>query len=110
MTILKLILKISCTLKSLLNIFILYLSQICQKGKFMETNLIIEGFKFMALGMGTVFLFLIILIFMMNVMSIVIQKFFPEPKQVASGSENKQQDNKKIIAAITAAITHHKQG
>jgi len=75
----------------------------------METNLIVEGFKFMALGMGTVFLFLIILIVLMNVMSIVIHKYFPEPEPVASNPENKQ-DNKKIIAAITAAIAHHKQG
>jgi len=77
----------------------------------METNLIAEGFKFMALGMGTVFLFLIILIVMMNLMSVVLHKFFPEPS--AANLEPKtpnQQDNKKIIAAISAAISHHRQG
>ena len=75
----------------------------------MDTNLVVEGFKFMALGMGTVFLFLIILIVMMNIMSIIIHKFFPEPQINATvGVDDKK--NNKIIAAITAAITHHRQG
>ncbi len=78
------------------------------KGNFMETNLILEGFKFMGLGMGTVFLFLIVLIVCMNIMSTVVHKFFPEPQ--SSETPPVKQDNKKIIAAITAAIAHHKQG
>ncbi len=77
----------------------------------METNLIMEGVKFMFLGMGTVFLFLTIMIFSVNLMSFIIHKFFPESQVVdetVSGST--QQDNKKIVAAITAAIAHHRQG
>ena len=76
----------------------------------METNLVMEGFKFMALGMGTVFLFLIVLIFLMNAMSKVIHRFFPEPQVNIEPAVNAQKDNKKIIAAITAAIAHHRQG
>ncbi|HFB53364.1 MAG TPA: pyruvate carboxylase, partial [Sulfurimonas autotrophica] len=38
----------------------------------METNLVLEGVKFMILGMGTVFVFLIIMIACMNIMSSVI--------------------------------------
>jgi len=41
----------------------------------METNLVLEGFKFMGLGMGTVFLFLIIMIVSMNIMSAIIHKW-----------------------------------
>ena len=74
----------------------------------METNLVLEGFKFMGLGMGTVFLFLIVMIVCMNIMSIVIHRFFPEPQ--ASLEVDTKKDNKKIIAAITAAISHHRQG
>ena len=74
----------------------------------METNLVLEGFKFMGLGMGTVFLFLITMIVSMNIMSAVIHRFFPEPQP--SATPPAQKDNKKIIAAITAAITHHRQG
>jgi len=79
----------------------------------MEANLIMEGVKFMFLGMGTVFVFLIIMIFSVNLMSLIIHKFFPEPQaaeETVSGTTTQQQDNKKIIAAITAAIAHHKQG
>ena len=76
----------------------------------METNLILEGFKFMGLGMGTVFVFLIILILSMNLLSIVVHKFFPEPHQNPDAPVKTQKDNKKVIAAITAAIAHHRQG
>ena len=63
----------------------------------------------MALGMGTVFMFLIVLILMMNLMSYVIHKFFPEPQANLDAPVENQKDNKKIIAAITAAIAHHRQ-
>jgi oxaloacetate decarboxylase gamma subunit len=78
----------------------------------METNLILEGFKFMGLGMATVFAFLIIMIVCMNIMSSVIHRFFPEPQAGAEpqAQAQTQQDNKKIIAAISAAISHHRQG
>jgi len=76
----------------------------------MDTNLVMEGFKFMALGMGTVFMFLIVLIIMMNLMSSIIHKFFPEPQVNLEAPVETQKDNKKIIAAITAAISHHRQG
>jgi len=79
----------------------------------METNLVMEGVKFMFLGMGTVFTFLIIMIFTINLMSLIIHKFFPEPQAVeetVSDTTTQQQDNKKIIAAITAAIAYHRQG
>jgi len=75
----------------------------------METNLILEGFKFMGLGMGTVFAFLIIMILVIQAMSMIIDRFFPEP-QAADVSAPAQKDNKKIIAAITAAIKHHREG
>ena len=73
-------------------------------------NLVFEGFKFMALGMGTVFAFLILMIIAMNLQAYIIHKFFPEPaptppKPAAKGNTNKGAK----IAAITAAIQHHKQ-
>ena len=75
----------------------------------METNLILEGFKFMGLGMGTVFIFLIVLILVMLSMARIIDRFFPEP-QAADAAAPAKKDNKKIIAAITAAIKHHREG
>lgn len=75
----------------------------------METNLVLEGIKFMILGMGTVFAFLIIMILCMNMMSRIIQRFFPEP-QASAETSSSQQDKKKIVAAITAAIKYHREG
>jgi len=77
----------------------------------METNLILEGIKFMFLGMGTVFVFLVVMIACMNIMSSIINRYFPESQpSVDTTVTNTQVDNKKIVAAITAAITHHRKG
>lgn len=72
-------------------------------------NLVFEGFKFMLLGMGTVFSFLILMIGAMNLLSYFIHKFFPEPIPTADSSSSKtNQTNKNAkIAAATAAIMHH---
>jgi oxaloacetate decarboxylase gamma subunit len=80
------------------------------KGVFMETNLVLEGVKFMILGMGTVFIFLTVMIFAMNVMYKIVHKFFPEPQPSVNTQQAEQKDKKKIVAAITAAIKHHRQG
>lgn len=78
----------------------------------METNLVLEGFKFMGLGMGAVFLFLAVMIFFMGVMSKTVRKFFPEAlPNMGSSSKNTQDTNQqqKVVAAITAAIKHHRE-
>jgi len=82
------------------------------KGNFMETNLVMEGVKFMFLGMGTVFTFLVIMILVMNLMSYIVHRFFPEPQPSVGTPQqaNAPKDNKKVIAAITAAIKHHREG
>jgi len=77
----------------------------------METNLVIEGFKFMGLGMGTVFAFLTVMIFAMNLMSKIVNKFFPEVQPSASTeAKTAQKNHTKVVAAVTAAIKHHRQG
>ncbi len=77
----------------------------------METNLVMEGVKFMFLGMGTVFTFLIVMIMFMYIMSYTIHRFFPEAQSdVGANVSGAQQNKKKIVAAITAAIIHHRQG
>ena len=77
----------------------------------METNLIMEGVKFMFLGMGTVFAFLIIMIGAVNLMSFIIHRFFPEPQaaETTVSGNTQQQDKKKIVAAIIAAIAYRKE-
>lgn len=68
-------------------------------------NLVFEGFKFMALGMGTVFSFLILMIGAMNLQSYIIHKFFPEPAPLSSAGKTENKNAK--IAAVTAAVMHH---
>lgn len=75
----------------------------------MEVNYIFEGLKIMVLGMGTVFSFLVIMIVMMNIMSKIVHRFFPEPNDVGNNTSPAMENNAKKVAAITAAIMHHRQ-
>lgn len=78
----------------------------------MEANLVVEGLKFMLLGMGTVFLFLVIMIVAMNLQAKILHKFFPEPNEgavpVPSAQQTQQSKNNKV-AAIVAAIIEDKK-
>ncbi len=77
----------------------------------MEYNLVAEGLKFMVLGMVTVFLFLIVMVYILNLQSKLVQKYFPQKKkQVANSgtvSSSKKDDNL-LVAVITAAVTQHR--
>lgn len=74
-----------------------------------EVNLVWEGIKFMFLGMGTVLVFLMVMIFAMDLQRIIIQKFFPEKKITIIQQQGDEKARLNKIAAITAAIIHHKQ-
>jgi oxaloacetate decarboxylase gamma subunit len=78
-----------------------------------EVNLVSEALKFMALGMGIVFMFLTVMIYALQVQAKLIAKYFPEkPKDISSTWKpdtinNVDENEKNTIAAITAAIIHH---
>ncbi|MDA3947411.1 MAG: OadG family protein [Helicobacteraceae bacterium] len=74
----------------------------------MEVNYVFEGLKIMLLGMSTVFTFLVVMIVMMNIMSKIVHRFFPEAND-ANNTSPAMTNNAKKIAAITAAIMHHRQ-
>jgi oxaloacetate decarboxylase (Na+ extruding) subunit gamma len=74
----------------------------------MEVNLVAEGLKFMVLGMSIVFLFLVLMIFAMNMLSKIVHRYFPEPQPTPSSSAASSGDEtRKKVAAISAAIHHH---
>ena len=76
----------------------------------MEVNLVGEALKFMALGMGIVFTFLIIMIVALKVQATLIAKYLTKEEKSSSNEwQPKPTDNKNVIAAITAAILHHNQ-
>ncbi len=80
----------------------------------MEINLVAESIKFMFLGMGVVFAFLTIMIFVLKAQGAILTKFFPqEEKKVnvipQSNSVNTTTNTEAAkIAAIVAAVQHHK--
>ncbi len=67
------------------------------------------GIELMWIGMGIVFLFLVMLIVAVNLMSAIILRFFPEPPALQNGSSGSPAVNEqRIIAAISAAIHQHR--
>lgn len=78
----------------------------------METNLVIEGLKFMVLGMGIVFTFLIFLVYVLKLQAKLVTKYFPDkeqPKQTQTSTATPKKNKKKIAAAIAAAIAYDKK-
>lgn len=77
----------------------------------MEIDLIAESLKFMFLGMGIVFTFLIILIFILKAQGALLSKYFPAENKVVSNinlKDSSKNNETAKIAAIVAAVQHHK--
>ena len=74
----------------------------------MEVNLVSEAVKFMILGMGTVFVFLVVMIMCMNLLSKIVHKYMPDAPAVVDVDTASSSKNSKV-AAIVAAIMHHNQ-
>ncbi len=80
----------------------------------MDANLIFEAFKFMVLGMTTVFLFLILMVFVLKVQANIVNRYFlkkseTQSKQISSKKVTNTQDDTSLIVAITAAIAEFKK-
>jgi len=75
-----------------------------------SNELLMEGVELMALGMGSVFVFLILLVMVTTVMSKVLGRFFPEaapapkpaPRTAAAAVDPE------TLAVIGAAIKQHR--
>jgi oxaloacetate decarboxylase (Na+ extruding) subunit gamma len=70
------------------------------------TEQISSGIELMFAGMGIVFVFLIMLVGAINLMSAAVQRYFPEasPKFRSESSGI----DKSMIAAISAAVHHYR--
>ncbi|BFM49458.1 OadG family transporter subunit [Marinomonas sp. THO17] len=76
-------------------------------------ELVSEGVGLMVLGMGFVFLFLVVLIFATSYMSLLINKYFPDnavatTSGVSGVATLNHSVDPQIAAAITAAIHQHR--
>ena len=66
----------------------------------MQPSQLDQGIMLMLVGMGTVFVFLTVLVIAMSVMAAVARRFSPSPADGPSDEE---------VAAITAAIARHRR-
>lgn len=86
------------------------------------SELMLDGFSLALYGMGFVFTFLILLVFLTVGMSAVVLRFSPPapavapkrraPKRAQNGKtagSAKSADKAQIVAAITAAVRQHRQ-
>ncbi len=79
----------------------------------MDYNLVSEGLKFMVLGMVTVFLFLIVMVYILDLQAKLVQKYFPQKekkvaKPAVTGDAVSSEDDKAIVAVIAATLHRHK--
>jgi len=75
--------------------------------------MIVEGFKLAALGMSVVFLFLILLILLVQLSSYLLKAYTEKEKAVVDENTGKtgfgpRPDERKLIAVVTAAIATHR--
>ena len=77
----------------------------------MEVNAIGEALKFMALGMGVVFIFLYVMILAVKAQAYIIGKYFPDkvPAAPAATAVTTDDDEKVRVAAVIAAVTEFRK-
>jgi oxaloacetate decarboxylase gamma subunit len=73
------------------------------------TEQMTSGFELMFAGMGIVFLFLTLLVVLINIMSTLVQRYFPEipTSKIVPGIT--ADIDKSVIAAITAAVHQYRK-
>lgn len=78
-----------------------------------SSDLIMVGLELMLLGMGSVLVFLILLVVVTTVMSRVLTRFFPDavpvPKAPARRAQAPAAIDSELIAVIGAAIAQHRK-
>ena len=75
----------------------------------MEIDLVGEGLKFMVLGMLIVFVFLLVLVFVMQLQAKIINKYFPEKAPEVPATSNNATQETHHVAAIIAAVTEFRK-
>ncbi|TGD73443.1 oxaloacetate decarboxylase [Mangrovimicrobium sediminis] len=79
----------------------------------MQQDLLTQGFELLLYGMGTVVIFLCLLVLATAAMSKTIERFFPEATVPAAKPPAPRAapaaDDAELVAVITAAIRQHRQ-
>ncbi len=76
----------------------------------MEMQLLLDGVKLMVLGTVTVFVFLILMVWMMNLMSRVLAPLagFLEPPPAVKSAPKASNEDAKLAAAAVAAVDFYR--
>jgi len=74
-----------------------------------DVNLIGESIKFMLLGMGVVFLFLVILVQVVKIQGKIIAKYFPDEEPPVASATSTDTDESARVAAVIAAVTEFRK-
>jgi len=76
----------------------------------MQDILLQQGIDLMLFGMGTVFVFLSLLVLTTQAMSFLVQRFFPDPDPISpnTGSAVAGISDSKLLVIIKAAIDQHR--
>ncbi|HDR1021481.1 TPA: oxaloacetate decarboxylase subunit gamma [Pasteurella multocida] len=76
-----------------------------------NAELLQEGINLMFAGVGFVMIFLLILIYAIELMSVVINRFFPEPVVTSPTKTTQPEPNDldRLRPVIVAAIAHHRR-
>lgn len=72
-------------------------------------ELMSSGIELMFAGMGIVFLFLGMLVGAINLMSSLVQRFFPEVPVMGVSPSVSSGIDKNVVAAITAAVHQYRR-
>ncbi|TDG13498.1 oxaloacetate decarboxylase [Seongchinamella unica] len=79
----------------------------------MQQDIVAQGVELMLFGMGTVVVFLALLVVATNAMSAFVSRYFPEtqPAPVAGSkpSAAAASPDAEVVAAITAAVHQHRK-
>ena len=71
-------------------------------------SLLSDGFTLMWIGMGTVFVFLVVLVLATQIMSAFINKFYPEKVFIPEDMNSVQAMDDETLAVIKEAIRVHR--
>jgi len=78
-----------------------------------EPGLVTQGLELMVFGMGTVFVFLTMLVFVTSAMSKLVSKYFPEPEPVPAPARKPaaaapQGIDPQLLKVLSAAVKEHR--
>jgi oxaloacetate decarboxylase gamma subunit len=74
----------------------------------MQGDIVAQGVELMLYGMGTVVVFLSLLVVITTLMSAILQRYFAEPEPVAVVPAGESTRDAEVVAAVAAAIHQHR--